>query len=204
LVEEKSPPAFTNQVDMTSEQRVTEFSDSEAQQVFNTAEEFLRNGISSATPDFAIVMGGVGTGKTTVRKQNFAAGYVHFEAGEIAQALRRRFGDNCEKFEPAVSFACDLILREVFEKKLNIVTEMIGEVAEAIKPLVDALAAIGYRVSLNHVDCDVGEAYRRHLRAAQEEPGYTSVAFTQRETLFYLYRQLQVDYAPLQLIRQPS
>jgi hypothetical protein len=189
---------------MTSEQRVTEFSNSEAQQIFDTAEEFLRNGTSSAPPDFAIVMGGVGAGKTTLRKKDFAEGHVHFEAGEIAQALRRRLGDNCEKFGPAVSFACDLILREAFEKKLNIVTEIIGEVSEAIKPLVDALAAIGYRVWLKYVDCDVGEAYRRHLRAVQEEPGYTSVAFTQRETLFYLYRQLQLDYAPLQLIRQPS
>jgi len=181
---------------MDEQQKATQFTGDEFLKVSEIAESFLKRGVSENPPKFVIFMGGVGAGKTTIRKQQFGKGYVHFEFGEIYTAVKKAFGENDPKLTSYSALACDLILRESFEKKKNIVTEIIGENYDLITPMIDWLKDAGYEISVTAITCDIVEAYKRHLQAVQENPDYLSAAHTQEATMSAFYHQLGLGDMP--------
>ena len=52
--------------------------------------------------------------------------------------------------------------RAVAERR-NIVTELIGADYDATVELIEAMRSIGYKISVNGVNCDMEEAQRRNL-----------------------------------------
>ena len=123
---------------------------------------------NDAAPKAVILMGGVATGKTTLRRKDYSSGYVIIDAAEIFEVLSKgdvtlvfpdAFLDELELIGPML--ACSAV-----SNKQNIVTEIIGADVDAVVPLVSGLKSAGFTVELIALDCDLEEAIRRN-----EEPG---------------------------------
>lgn len=130
-------------------------------------------------PVFVLIIGGVGAGKTTLRKDKFSKGYVVIDAGLIFQNLG---GTELHEFgrdfmEPMDILGWALVKRAIKDKR-NIVTEIIGSAVEA-ESIINSMKSLGYRTNLQLVECDPIEAYKRHLAAVQTDPNYISSYFTQ-------------------------
>lgn len=84
-------------------------------------------------------MGGVGAGKTTIRRQQFVDGFVHFDFGEIYNAFKKTFGADEPRLLDYVVMAGSMILNESINEKKNIVIEIIGESADLITPVIGSM-----------------------------------------------------------------
>ena len=156
----------------------------------------LDKGISENPPKFVIFMGGVGSGKTTTRRQQFTNGYVHFDSGEINNAIKKEVGEYNPKLESYVIWTCGKILQECLNEKKNIVIEIIGDNKEVIESVAGGMKKLGYEISLKYIHCDPVEAYKRHLKAVEEDKDYLSAYFTQEATLSFFYQLLQLGEMP--------
>ena len=115
-------------------------------------------------PDFAIVMGGPAVGKTTLRKQNFSKGYVLVDAADIFIRLSKGQSlDFPEDLEEPMEVVGTLIAGRAVAERGHIVTELIGADNQATVELIEAMRSVGYKISVNGVNCDVEEAQRRNL-----------------------------------------
>lgn len=131
-------------------------------------------------PAFVLIMGGVGAGKTTLRKDKFSKGYVVIDAGQIFTNLggteNHQFGQD---FEEPMDIIGGVLVRQAIKQKRNIVTEIIGASEQEASSIIDAMKSIGYEVHIRLVTCDVTESYNRHLAAVKTDPNYISSFFTQ-------------------------
>ena len=119
---------------------------------------------NGAEPRIVILMGGVASGKTTIRKERFSSGYVLVDAAEVFLGLSRgEYFDFPGPFEKLLGIAGPLIARRAIDEKRHIVTELIGAEFEPTKTLIEAMRAIGYRVEMQSITCDIEEAQRRNL-----------------------------------------
>lgn len=174
----------------------SEISMEEFDKVGEVSKRFSENGVSENPPKFVIVVGGVGSGKTTMRRQTYSTGYVNFEFGEILTAIKKALGDDGSRSNRLVSLACDFILHESLDKKKNIVIEIIGDNKELIDPVLDGMKKLGYDVSVELILCDPVEAYKRHLKLVEEDKDYLSAFFTQEATLSFFYNRLDLGKMP--------
>ena len=71
-----------------------------------------------------------------------------------------------------------VLARKAISEKRNIVMEIIGNEEEECRSLIDAMVAMGYKISLQQVYCDPAEAHKRHMKAVEEDPHYISAYFT--------------------------
>ena len=116
------------------------------------------------SPRIVVLMGGTGSGKTTIRKERFSRGYVLVDAAEIFLSLSRgEFFPFPDAFEQPMDVIGGLVARRAISERRNIVTELIGAEIEAIKELIEAMRGIDYVVSAQFIDCDIEEAWRRNL-----------------------------------------
>ena len=88
-------------------------------------EPFFKNIPAAKSPQFAIIMGGIGSGKTTLRREKFSDGYVNFDFGEINKAMENSIGEKHPRLMDYSLFACDLVFKECILEKKNIVIEII-------------------------------------------------------------------------------
>ena len=181
---------------MNSIKKNIQFSSEEYTEIGNIAKPFWENGISEKTPKFVIFMGGVGVGKTTIRRQKYSEGYVNFEFAEILNAIKTEFGEDNPKLTGYAQLAGDMILQESIEAKKNIVIEIIGENYDVVIPVINKIEEIGYKVEIQAIGCDPEEAYKRHVKAVKEDPEYLSAHFTQEATLSFFYHQFELGEIP--------
>jgi len=115
-------------------------------------------------PVFVLIMGAVAVGKTTLRKEKYSKGYVTVDAAEIFLNFSR--GEYLP-FPGPLKEPMDLMGRLVADKavreKRNIVTEIIGADFSEVKPLMDLMLAVGYRIEVIGVTCPFEEAMKRNL-----------------------------------------
>jgi len=173
-----------------------EFNGEEFGKILKIAKLFCDNGKSENPPNFVIIMGGVGVGKTTTRKQYFADGYVQFDFGEIYKEIKKEFGKDNPRLSQYATVASNMILQESLNAKKNIIIEIIGDKKEIFDPIIDKMIAIGYEFSVRLVTCDPKKAYKRHLIAAKEDKDYFSAYFTQEPTLSFFYQQFGLGEIP--------
>lgn len=185
-------------MDEASGYKVAHFTGDEFLAIGDIIKTFWENVPTSNPPKFVMVMGGVGAGKTTIRRQQFADGYVNIDAGEIYQALLKSYDPDDPKLEDYTAFATHLILKECILEKKNIVIEIIGDSAEAITPVIDKMKEIGYEISVSGITCDPAEAYERHLKAVKEDKNYLSAYYTQDATLGAFYTYFDLGAVPVQ------
>lgn len=178
-------------------QTVARFSGEEFLKIVEVAKSFLEKGTAEEPPNFVIYVGMIGSGKTTSRRHDYASGYVHFELGEIYNAVKKEFGGDNPKLSSYAAVAGDMILQESLKNKKNIVIEIIGENKDLIEPLINKINEMGYKLSLNYIHCEPVEAYERHLRAVKDDPDYISADITQEATLSFFFQQLGLGEMPI-------
>jgi hypothetical protein len=181
---------------METKYQAVSFSGEEYIKAIGIAQSFLDKGKIEENPEFVFVLGIVGAGKTTTRKNDFSDGFVNFEFGEILSQTRKIIGDSDQKIDAYLSLVPTLILHEALEKKYNIVTEIIGDNHEVITAISDKVKEKGYQVSVQFVHCEPMEAYKRHLAATKSDSSYFSSAFTQEFTISFLYTELGLGEMP--------
>ena len=146
-----------------------------------------------ATPDFVIVMGGPAVGKTTLRKQKFSKGYVLVDAADIfirlSKGLSLDFPDDLEEPMEVVGI---MIAGRALAERRNIVTELIGADYDATVELIEAMRSIGYKISVNGVNCDVEEAQRRNLARGDDNISCYFAEEFQRKWLIAAARLKQI------------
>jgi len=166
--------------DQTSaSEEYAEYTHEEIVRIVEIAESFWKNGNVEKNPTFALYTGGVGSGKTTIRRRDCAAGFVNLDIGEIHAEMKRVFGKENPKLMAYSILAADLILRMSLKEKKEIATEIIGSDSDALLTLADKMKEIGYEISIRFVDCKPLEAYARHLKAVEEDEDYMSSYLTQ-------------------------
>lgn len=115
-------------------------------------------------PNLILIMGGPATGKTTLRRQQYATGFVLVDATDIFIILSRGgYYDFPEAFEEPMDLIGRLVASRAIAERRNIVTEVIGSDFDATTELIDAMRAIGYKVEAVAVTCDLEEAMKRNL-----------------------------------------
>jgi hypothetical protein len=119
--------------------KLAEFTGEEFIQIGEIARPFWERGTSENPPKFAIVIGGIASGKPTMRRQKYAEGYVHFDYGEIHSEIGKAVGRDNERLGMYAALACDLILRESLAPRKNIVIEIIGEDYAPIGPVIGVM-----------------------------------------------------------------
>ena len=135
---------------------------------FDVSEEidrfFSDSSISSCNkPEFVILMGGVCSGKSTTRREQFA-NHVQIDAGDIFLNLSRdEYFDFGTMFEEPLEVIGQMIAQRAIRERRNIVTEIIGADAEATKRLLDAIIADGYEAKLQVIHCDIETAAKRNV-----------------------------------------
>jgi hypothetical protein len=114
-------------------------------------------------PCIVILMGGVACGKTTLRKQNYSAGYILVDAAEIFINLSRgKIFPFPKAFEEPLNIIGELVARRAISERRHIVTEILGVDEEPLNALAEAMRSIGYAVKGQVITCDVEEALKRN------------------------------------------
>ena len=167
----------------------TGYSHEEIVKIIEIAESFLKNGNSVENPTFALYAGGVGSGKTTIRRRDCATGFINLDIGEIHAAMKKVFGKENPKLMAYSILAADIILKISLKEKLNIAIEIIGSDSDMFLPLVEKMIESGYVISFRYVFCEPLDGYTRHLKAVEDDEDYMSSYFTQESLLGLFAKQ---------------
>ena len=138
--------------------------------------------VRSAPPRFVVLMGGPASGKTTMRQLHFSTGYVLVDAGEIF--LNLSLGE-LFPFPGPLEESMEAVGRGVAERAIaerrHIVTELIGSDVKPTKALLQAMSAIGYKVELHGITCDIEVALQRNENRGDDSiSAYYSEPFQRR------------------------
>ena len=121
-------------------------------------------------PIAVVVSGGIAAGKTTLRKQKYASGYVLIDAVDIFLSLSRgEYFDFPEAFQQPMDLIGRLVAKRAVSERRNIVTEIVGAEREPVVQLIDALRGVGYRVQGEVATCDVEEELRRNASRGDDD-----------------------------------
>jgi hypothetical protein len=156
------------------------------------AERFLAVGKSAASPVFALILGGMGAGKTTLRRSKFGDSFVHVDFGDVYLAFEKDTSFALEKKDPRRMaaygvLACEIILRKSIMAKKNIVVELIGDDAFAVTFLMEMMKGAGYEVQVCPIYGDIAEAVARYKQAVKDDPDYISAYDSQQPTISIFY-----------------
>lgn len=175
---------------MTNFRDTLNFNVDEIKKMLTIVSSICSAGLSGKQPKLVIFTGGVGAGKTTIRKQKYQKDYVHFDPADIWAIVKKEFDIDDPKVESYSFAVCDLVIKDCLENKRNMVIELIGDHKEPLTMIIDKMVTKGYSVDLQHIECDPAEAYKRHLRAVDEDEDYLSAYFTQDITISFFNQYL--------------
>ncbi|HUL45579.1 MAG TPA: zeta toxin family protein [Steroidobacteraceae bacterium] len=120
--------------------------------------------VEQTQPRFVLLLGGVCTGKTSMRKATYSKDYVVLDAGEIFLNLSRgEYYEFGEMFEQPLDMIGYGVAYKAIRGRRNIVTELIGSDYGPTKSVIDAMQSLGYKVEVIGVDCDLEVAMARNL-----------------------------------------
>lgn len=179
-----------------SEPKTHVISGEEFIQIANAVEPFFKNVGPSEPPQFVLITGGTGAGKTTLRREKFSKGYVNFDFAEISKAIEKAVGEKHPRLIEYSFWGCDIVFKECILEKKNIVVEIIGDNYDQISILINKMKEVGYEIKLNTITCDVEEAYQRHIKATKEDKDYMSSYFSDELTLLSIYTYFGLGEVP--------
>jgi len=113
--------------------------------------------------ELLLIMGGVCSGKTTHRKENYSAGYLSIDASDIFIELSKgEYYDFPSHLEREMNNIGLNRMRKAIQNSDNIVIEIIGANQKPIEEIIEYSKRIGYKTKLIHLTCDIEEAKRRN------------------------------------------
>jgi chloramphenicol 3-O-phosphotransferase len=120
-------------------------------------------------PRFVLILGPVAGGKTTIRKEEYATGYVLVDSADIFLHMSRDESYPFpETFREAMEVFGRMVALRAIKERRHIVTEIIGTDSEAFQALIKAMTAIGYKVELVLVRCPLEQAAQRNLNRGDD------------------------------------
>src|SRR3989344_4440071 len=134
----------TSSITGDSQERIVQFNGEEFLKLAAIAKSFVDKGTSENPPKFVIIMGGVASGKTTLRRRDYSRGFVHVDPGDIFAILRKTMEEDDPKMRPSMAFASELLLEQALDERKNIVTEIVSIPIEILKPIMDKMTGRGY------------------------------------------------------------
>lgn len=140
---------------------------------------FDESSVPVGQPVAVILMGGVASGKTRFRMDNFSRGFVLIDAAEIFHHFSRdagMFDFPGDLVIPLEAIGSSVAQRAISEKR-NIVTEIIGADGDSLVKLLSALKEVGYQVEVNFMDCDLEEGKRRDANRGDNISAYYAEPF---------------------------
>jgi hypothetical protein len=155
---------------------------------------FLSQGRHEDPPQFVIIMGGVGAGKTTIRKEKYKEGYVLIDSGELYQRIKGIIAKGPEEENSFMYLAGSELLKAAINERRNIIVEIIGEKAEPLESIIKKMKEVGYDVHLDLITNDIKNSWENNLNRSKDN---TSAFYTQDETLswFTYYFEILNDGA---------
>jgi hypothetical protein len=146
--------------------------DIDANQVNVTAEIdqfFDDSSISTTQPPRAVIFaGGVGAGKTRMRRAKYSVGFVVLDAGEIFLRLcEGRYLDFPGPLEEPMDLIGYGVARRIFKERRHFVTEIIGAELPLATRLIEAIKGSGYLVDFIGLTCDVNVAWERNVNRGE-------------------------------------
>lgn len=160
-------------------QKITAFSGDESEQIVNFSSAFLGKTLSEQPPKLMIYMGGIGSGKTTMRRQDRNEYYVNLDFGDMRVAAKNFFGEQHPRLFDYIKVAGDFILEQALNQRKNITIEVSPYDLDIFDKILIKMKEKGYKIILKELDCEVQEGYKRHKKAAKEDPDYISSYHTQ-------------------------
>jgi hypothetical protein len=141
-------------------------------------------------PHFVLLMGGVATGKTTLRRQRYSKGYVVVDAAEIfgrfSQGAYLPFPD---ALQDPMEIIGSRVAKQAVHERRHIVTEIIGATVEPVKYLIDTMKNAGYEVDVQVVFCDLQESILRGANRGDSISAYYAEAYNNRWLLIAVQDQ---------------
>ena len=131
-------------------------------------------------PKFVLIMGGIGVGKTTMRRQQYTDIYVHIDASEIfAQLTGGKYCDFPGEYREELELLGSGIAKKALSERYNVVMEIIGDSLDMVESIANGVRAIGYDVESIVLTGDVEECLKRHKKACETDVNYVSAYYTQ-------------------------
>jgi hypothetical protein len=149
---------------------------------FNLSAEINRLlGAADATqspPVAVVVSGGIATGKTMLRRQQYAQGYIHIDAAEIFLRLSQgHFLPFPGPFLQPMNLVGQVVSLRAVQGRRNIVTEIVGSDLQRVNVLTEALKSVGYSVKMALTTCDIDESLRRNAMRGDDISAYYTESF---------------------------
>ena len=141
---------------------------------FNIKDEvgrlFDESSKSPVQPTAVILMGGIASGKTTLRKQKYSRGYMLIDAGDIFLNLSRgEFLPFPEPLQDPMEIVGRAITQRALSERRHFVTEIIGADEQPTEQLTNSLGNIGYKLEVVVLTCSPDEAAKRNANRNIEE-----------------------------------
>lgn len=131
---------------------------------FDNIEVIKNEKTKNDQPEFIIIMGGVCSGKTILRKNKYSNGFANIDAGEIFIELSKgEYYEFPSHLEGKMNQIGIEKMRESILGKKNIVIEIIGAEYESVKELIELAEKIGYSCKVDFLECDMDEAWQRNI-----------------------------------------
>lgn len=135
--------------------------------------------IPTGMPKFILLTGGVGSGKTSYRREKFSSGYVAIDGEEILKDITVPDLEDIEEYLKAIDIVGSMLAEMAIATRRNIIMELVGSDMDKITGLLSLMESKGYEVQTFFIDLNPKEAYKRHLKAVEDDPTYLSCYFTQ-------------------------
>jgi len=133
---------------------------------FNTlVDRYFDDTSSSGTeaPRIVVLMGTPAGGKTTLRKERYASGYVLVDAADIFITMSNgEYFDFPGPFEEMMNIVGSFVADRAIRERRHIVTEIVGSDFSPTKQLLDSMLSAGYRIDVQAVECSLEVAIERN------------------------------------------
>lgn len=154
--------------------------DNEIKHINIVVEDFLKTGLSSKQPQYVIVCGPVGTGKSRMRKQKYSKDYVFIDAGDIYLKLTDNETKKVDKIDQYVEITAKSLVSRAIEQKKNIVIEIIMDKEQPIKSIMDKMIEKGYKVQVDYIHNDPVKSWENNLNRGKHN---ISAYYSQDQTM---------------------
>src|SRR5664279_1949099 len=109
-----------------------------------TERYFDPSSVATEAPSFVLLAGGIGSGKTTLRNEQYSEGFVVVDGGEIFRDIAADDVDDVEPYMSAIDTIGAAVTERAIREHRNIVMEVIGDDAESLLSIRNAVTQLGY------------------------------------------------------------
>ena len=115
--------------------------------------------------ELVVIMGGVCSGKTILRKRKYQRGYVNVDAADIFLQLGpHEFANRTPALQKQLEVNGKKMALDAISAQKNIAIEIIGNNQSQLLQLINKIKAIGYTVKIVGVTCSAEDAVERNKK----------------------------------------